>query len=382
MSPGLAVLVLISALLVVGRQVRRRRVVARVEALLAEEGLQRPDLASAEGVTSLLGTWAGAPVVARLESSLMAFDAMSITLTVSDACPGLSARLLGKGNPPRTPEEALTGDSHFDERFAVRARTFDALVRLSPSVRDAIRQLLSWGWTLDDGALTMKMSWSGLGQLRHESWRQAVFMLRSALDSSPSELHRRLAMAEPALEVRYQLVRALVAFGSAFVRRTLPPEAARDPHLPLAALAAALLGDGEAWDAAPRWCQVQVVTDAPVAVAALHQARRDEAALLALLNHGEVSVVLPAITALGVIGGRGAIEPLLLLLTGRVFTGPAQEAARAAITRIQGRLGGAERGQIAIIEAPAEAGAVEAVGTAGAVSVVEGGAGSLDERSP
>ena len=44
--------------------------------------------------------------------------------------------------------------------------------------------------------------------------------------------------------------------------------------------------------------------------------------------------------------------------------------------------GAAERGQIAIIEAPAEAGAVEVVGTAGAVSVVEGGAVSLDERSP
>ena len=369
MSPILAALLPVAAAMAMARRARRARVVARVAALLAEEGLQRSELIESGGGTSLLGTWGGAPVSALIESSFFAFDAVSITLTVHDACPGLSARFVGKGYEPRMADEVETGDLQFDERFAVRARTFDALVRLSPPVRDAIRQLLSWGWTLDDGALTLKMSWSGLGMLRHEVWQPAVLKLRSALDSSPSELHRRLAMAEPALEVRYQLVRALVAFGPAFVRRTLPPEAARDENLPLAALAAALLGDGAAWDAAPRWCQVQVVTDAPVAVAALHQARRDEAALLALLNHSEISVVLPAITALGVIGGRGAIEPLLLLLSGRVFTGPAQEAARAAITTIQGRLGGAERGQIAIIEAPAEAGAVEVVGTAGAVSL-------------
>ena len=175
------------------------------------------------------------------------------------------------------------------------------------------------------------------------------------------------------MEVRFRLLRALADEGAEAVKRHLPASAARDlaPHV--ASLASALLGDGASWDLQKRWAQDQVVSTAPRQIARLHQRRRDEAALLAMLQWREAQVLIPAVEALAAVGGREAVPHLLPLAGGRVPDREVVGAAREAISRIQARLGEAELGQVELVAAPVEAGRVQVVAEGGEIGVVEGG---------
>ena len=367
---GLIVLAALALLARLGRQVQqRKKAYTSAVALLGLVGLHSSER-KYSGRNALVGEWGGRQVVACATPSGIGNGGVTVDLLVQGAAPGLSARLLGGGRAPRRAHEPLTGDLDFDGEVALEPERFEVLVSLAPVARAALLQLIHRGWTLERGDLRYRVLWSGAGGLGAAVLLSEASALLHALRAAPQDIPARFA-TEPDVEPRVALLCALSDYGPEFVRRTLPTALARYAQPEIAALAAALLGDGEAWDAAPRWCQVVATVDAPAAVVALHQARRDEAALISLLDRSSEALVASAIGALGAVGGRGAIEHLLPIAAGRLSTGPTANAARLAITQIQGRLGGAERGQIAIIEAPAEAGDLEIVEGAGALSVLE-----------
>jgi HEAT repeat protein len=90
---------------------------------------------------------------------------------------------------------------------------------------------------------------------------------------------------------------------------------------------------------------------------AWYQDERVEPALIDLLSREEKSVRLAAIEALARIGTRVAVEPLLRIADG-IHSSDLRTSARAAIDRIQARMGPTDRGELSIIEADDQAGAL------------------------
>jgi HEAT repeat protein len=82
-----------------------------------------------------------------------------------------------------------------------------------------------------------------------------------------------------------------------------------------------------------------------------------ELRLLELCADDEIEVQIAAAEALGTVGSVGAVEALLLLGKG-LGRGQLREAARAAIARIQSRLGDVEAGRLSLVEGDDLAGAV------------------------
>ena len=340
------------------------RVVDELEAL----GLGGPSRRDPQGHT-LGGTWCGREVRVRVRwGQAWTGGGAHVELEVLGAAPGLSARPLGGGDPERRPHEAPMGDPDLDAAVALSPERFEALFPVTPQARLALLGLLGRGWTLEQGCLRVRAFWPGAVQHGVASWRTQAIRLMEAWDQGPRTLVARLdAEVNPA--PRLALLEALAAYGPDYVRRVLPAAVAQDRQPELAALAAALLGDGVAWDAAPAWGQARAALAAPAAVIEIHRARRDQTALIDTLGRGPSPLLLPAILALGDLGDREAVEPLLALARVR---GPPAEAARRAITQIQGRLGGAEPGQVALAALPVEAGGLDLVESAGGLEPAEG----------
>lgn len=354
MGSGFVFALLVGVALVYVKIQRLRGAEAKLVRLLNNTGLERGAAEISAPPGALSGTWGGRAVNAWLLRPQMAVEAVRLEITVRDALPGVSARMLFGRQPARDPEERALGDGAFDARVAVRSAGVDGLARLSAPVRAALRHVLEQGWTLREGTLTLSASWSGSGRLPVEGWRQVVLNLLAAVDAAPTELAGRLN-AEPDPELRLGLLMALSTFGPEFVRKKLPRTVIQDPDPLVRCLAAAMLGDGAAWDASPAWAQERARGAAPAQVVALHQRRRDEGALLQIVRSGGPPEVLLALQALGAVGSREVVPHLKPLVTGGVLGGP-QSAAKRAVEQIQARLVGAERGQVALIAAASEAG--------------------------
>lgn len=359
MQTGLLCLLLsalLAFLLVYVKVQRLRGAEAKLVQQLELVGLRPGELELPVHQVAVSGTWAGRDVHARLLRAQLAVEAVRLELVVEDVLPGLSARLLVGALPSRAPEELPVGDASFDGRVAIRAEGAEGVARLTSPVRAALRRALEQGWTLVDGALSLRASWSGAGQLPPVlGWREVALALLTALDGAPASLSQRFGQ-EPDPELRRGLLMSLTDYGPEFVRQHVPPGATQDPDRGVAALAAALVGDAQTWDRAPPWAKVRALSAAPHQVVALHLRRRDEAALLELLRSGSQPVMLLAIQALGAVGSREAVPQLKPLMVGGPLGGPQSEAAKKAVAQIQARLDGAERGQVALIEAAPGAG--------------------------
>ncbi|MEY4547108.1 MAG: hypothetical protein RL685_3303 [Pseudomonadota bacterium] len=95
-----------------------------------------------------------------------------------------------------------------------------------------------------------------------------------------------------------------------------------------------------------------------------------EPALLRLLEDTSPDVRQAAVEALAKVGSVQAVEPLLPLSQGLV-PGPLRNAARAAITRIQARLGHVEAGRVSLADQQGLVGAVDLADVSVAVRVGE-----------
>ena len=346
-----------------------------VEAQLRGLDLDQLGYGPAGAGSTLVGDWGQAPTVARLSAVRPWSRGLAVEIIVKGAFPGLSARSRFNAPEAEAGRSLPVGDPAFDALALVQPEGYEVLVRLTRPTRAALGDLLSAGWTLRDGDLVLAIPWallSTLGTRAAAGWRTGVLKLQAAQRGTPPGLAHRL-LDEPMMEVRFRLLRALADEGAEAVKRHLPASAARDlaPHV--ASLASALLGDGASWDLQKRWAQDQVVSTAPRQIARLHQRRRDEAALLAMLQWREAQVLIPAVEALAAVGGREAVPHLLPLAGGRVPDREVVGAAREAISRIQARLGEAELGQVELVAAPVEAGRVQVVAEGGEIGVVEGG---------
>jgi hypothetical protein len=83
-----------------------------------------------------------------------------------------------------------------------------------------------------------------------------------------------------------------------------------------------------------------------------------ESTLVELLRYDSPDVQAQAAEALGKVGTRNAIEPLLPLTRGLLASRRLKKAASAAIAAIQARLGEAEAGRVSLVEREEHAGAV------------------------
>jgi hypothetical protein len=75
--------------------------------------------------------------------------------------------------------------------------------------------------------------------------------------------------------------------------------------------------------------------------------------------------------ALAEIGSVASIEPLLPFATGLLVDRPLKNEAKEAIRRIQGRLPGAEGGQLSVAEVAMEQGRLSVTSVDGALSASE-----------
>jgi len=125
----------------------------------------------------------------------------------------------------------------------------------------------------------------------------------------------------------------------------------REPALRRAAVAAA--GDLRLASALPRLIALsdgasgELAAALATAIGAIGSAEGESAALR-LLARDETAVRIAAASALGEIGGRDAVAPLLSLTGGILPFGELRAAATEAVRAIQARLGPAERGGLAL----------------------------------
>ncbi|HTV22969.1 MAG TPA: HEAT repeat domain-containing protein [Polyangiaceae bacterium] len=203
-------------------------------------------------------------------------------------------------------------------------------------------------------------------------------------------LRQLVADASIELAVRIQAARALG-------QRTSPDleglRAALLDRLPPEVLCAALSVAGAHADADLRDAVLR-------SAASVHPSVRAEAAgalgvladpltephLILLLSDPDPDVQQASADALGAFGSIAAVEPLLPLTGGLMRALRVTEAARAAIVRIQGRLGDVDAGRLSLSESHELAGAVDIANAAsavrvGEVSLVEEGA-PAELRSP
>ena len=355
----------------------RRQLLRALEAELLSLGLARVEGGRRRWLT-LAGRWGERGALVRIDRAVALQESRAIELRISGVLPGVTARLLDYGAQPRRDNEPRVGDARFDGSVGLTYENYDALVRLSPAVREALRLRLRAGWTLTGGDLHRRVVLRAAGPLAATRWKAGVHELLAAARDAPSTLAQRLAI-EPEIDVRVHLLAALADFGDDFVRRALPASALSDPAAPVRALAAALLQDHEAWHRSPTWARDQVVELAPRQLVALLRARRDEAGLIGLLSRRESAVLDPVIDALADLGSRDAVGALHALIGPGPLAGRRSEAAKRAILQIQARLQGAERGQISITDAAPTAGAVQVVGEGGEIGLVGGGRVTVGE---
>lgn len=337
----------------------------QLAAALRADGFTGAELQPGWDLPVLMGVWAGRAVEVHVKQHLLR---RSIEIWVRGALPGVSARPFDA--IAMLDQRVVTGHAALDERLSISGEAFGVLRALHPAARAALLALAEQGWVVEKGDAVLTLPWSEAAALPVTGLKAAITAFVSAVDHAPADLSARVAQ-ETCAPLRLRLLAELARFGPAYVRRNLGAAVVESDHGPTAALAAALLGDGAGWERAGEAARTEALALAPEQAVALMRSRGDEAGLIAALAQLPEEHAPGVIAALGAVGTREAVPHLSPIAERTVLSRDLSAQASAAITRIQARLEGAQRGQVALVEAGPEA---------GALAVVEGGGVALAER--
>ena len=314
----------------------------------------------------LTGEWAGRGVEVHVRRLSVL---RQVEFKVRRLLPGVSAAQIGGGTALR--DRVLTGDPQLDDRLGITGEPLEVLRALTPEVRAALLALTEQGWQLVEGDAVLTLAWKTVESLPLAAMQEAITAFAAVVGGETPDLGARIA-GESSPEVRFQLLAHLSKFGAPYVRRELKggvPVAGDDR---CGALAAALLGDGPAWERSSPEAQAEALRVAPEQVLTLHRARSDERALIAALDQVEATQLPGVVEALGAVGSRLAVAALRPVAERTVLDARLAQLAAKAITQIQARLVGAERGQITVLDAAPQAGSLALVEGAGRLSVAQG----------
>ncbi len=264
----------------------------------------------------------------------------------------------------------LAENSLRDPVPAVRVRNFDALLERFPDA-EVTAQTASSLLAVEIPALRLRAA-------RFLKTPEAIVALQSLLDEPEAgdEIHvsalKTLAVLLPPHDLAPLLERVLAADD---VVRSLRLAAVQE-----------IAGRGLK-DAVP--CLVaempgadhEIMITIAAALGALGDASVEPALLSQLVTEVEPTQIA-IVRALGAVGTSAAVEPLLPLAKGYFRSPELKKAVREAIASIQGRLHGAEQGQLSLAEHTDRQGALSLSGEEGRLTVAEPPEDDDDGRPP
>lgn len=263
-------------------------------------------------------------------------------------------------------EDLVLGDPVFDKAVQVAGDRVSLAAALNAETRGDLELLVGRGGSVEEGRVSFEVRGhqvdpaeirARMGELARVAWALAPTAASAArlaenarMDPEPGVRRFNLArLAESDRPVAEATARALVDDPDALVRFD----------------AARVLGDLQRVRDAREDVKLAAATLDPEGVARILARAEDELGLVALLA-GTAPVQIAACHALERCGTVHAVEPLLPLGRSILGDGGVKQAARAAVAAIQGRLGPAEHGTLALAEGGGEVSVAE---EAGAVSV-------------
>ena len=265
----------------------------------------------------------------------------------------------------------VTGDPDFDRAMVLWGDEAVTRAMLDASTRARLMATLGGS----DGEVS-----AGLVQLSTQStptdavviaMLERAAALVAALNARPCEADELWndGNDDPQAEVRARALLCLWRAGSPVQRARASFAAASHGDPVLRALAALMSGERERIAGIPSGELARIAALDPSWVVGALERRGAETSLVGLLD-AEGASREAAVAALGRMGSARAVEGLLPLTQGLLRSREIQEHARAAIERIQARLGPVDRGGLSVVDDRAEAGRLTVAAQSGQITVV------------
>lgn len=324
----------------------------------------------------LEGTYGGVPVEVRYVTRSHGKSQVPYTRLVAYGVhEGLSLRReqLGGSFVRRLTgaEDVATGDPIFDQDVVVSGSAVILGANLDVDARGGVRELLSRGADIRDGAIT----WESRGHISEPQLlapmldrASATAVLLGRSDDLTGRL-RRQAEEDPVPGVRLTALRALM--GHDAPAAAAAASALLDDFDPVVKVQARLIlrDDGGLASVPIAWLRAYAPTDAEALCRALMRANAEDA-LIGLLEVERADVRIAACRALARVGTIRAVAPIKALDSGFFGSEEVRNASHSAVAAIQSRLGDVGAGRVSVVS---EGGEVSVAQVAGQVSVAKVG---------